>query len=164
MTSIISLNDTEQRLAFNLAAERYLSNRRAGVKNTKMGSQPDSFTDLNSIGGELAVCKYYNCYPDTTVSPRSGGYDMLINNKRVDIKTTPVENGKLLCTLKGDGKGVDAYMLVIGTFPHYRIAGWCRTEDLRQVANIADLGWGKGYVMDQERLHACKRPDAKVQQ
>jgi len=152
----IILNECEQKIAKHLAVSRNKNARSKGKPNTKMGNQSDADTDLEGIAGELVVCKALNLYPDTEIDlvdlPK---FDLLTaKGNTVDVKTTKYLSGKMLATLKKNIADCNIYVLVVGTFPAYRIAGWCWAEELLKEENIIDLGHGKGYALTQDKLRA----------
>jgi len=155
----IQLNTAERQLAIFLATSRYENARKKNKPNKRMGDQPDWITDLDGIGGEIVVCKYMNCYPDTEVDLEDlPEYDLISpKGSRVDVKTTKYKNGKLLATLNKKVDAVDIYVLVIGQFPDYNLAGWCFSQELIRDENIIDLGHGKGYALDQDNLRSFEK-------
>ena len=154
----IILNECEQKIAKHLAVSRNKNARSKGKPNTKMGNQSDAETDLEGIAGELVVCKALNLYPDTEIDlvdlPK---FDLLTaKGNKVDVKTTKYETGRMLATLKKKVEDCDIYVLVVGSFPSYRIAGWCKAEELLKKENIINLGHGEGYALSQEQLRPLK--------
>jgi hypothetical protein len=153
----ITLNRAEQVLARYLAEERFNNARQKGKPNEKVGDQPDWYTDLNGIGGEIAVAKHFNAYPDTELDLYNlPDHDLIIKHKKVDVKTTKYSDGRLLATLKKKSDSVDVYILVTGEFPTYSIVKWCFSEELIHPDNIMNLGRGDGYALDQEMLRDFK--------
>jgi hypothetical protein len=73
--------------------------------------------------------------------------------KKIDVKTTKYQNGKLLAVLKKKEEDTDVYVLMLGEFPTYRYAGWAWASELIDERNIKNLGYGPTYVMEQDRLH-----------
>tara|TARA_R110000868_G_scaffold91428_1_gene253513 strand:+ start:53 stop:547 length:495 start_codon:yes stop_codon:yes gene_type:complete len=154
----IKLNECEQKLAKHLAVSRNKNARSKGKPNTKMGNQSDEETDLEGIAGELVVCKALNLYPDTEIDlvdlPK---FDLLTaKGNTVDVKTTKYLSGRMLATMKKRVEDCNIYVLVVGTFPSYRIAGWCKAEELLKKENIINLGHGEGYALSQEQLRTFK--------
>ena len=150
----ISLNSAEQILAKFLAKARYDNARSKGKPDLKMGGQSNWETDLEGIGGEIAACKHFGVYPDTEVDlitlPK---FDLVTKKgKRIDVKTTKYATGKLLATKKKQLGECDAYVLVVGEFPDYRLVGWATDEELLNDNNLVDLGHGEGYALTQDQL------------
>jgi|TARA_R100001244_G_C5083096_1_gene114439 hypothetical protein len=151
----VHLNYIEQQMAISIALGRYDNARTKGIKDKKIGNQPNWITDLDGIGGEVACCKHFGVYPDTEIDlydmPK---YDLMTKKgSRVDVKTTKYKNGKLLATLNKKLDDCDIYVLVVGQFPKYELIGWVEAEKLIKKENIADLGHGEGYVLDQDQLN-----------
>jgi hypothetical protein len=152
--SSITLNPAEQAFCRYLAERRHASNRSAGVQNQRIGPQDDAFTDLNGMGGEWVFCKATRLYPDTKIAPQHGGYDVVTHKDyTADIKTTPYENGRLLAVAGKTLSDAQVYVLVIGRFPTYRIAGWAWAGELLVPQNLVDLGYGQTYALPQSALH-----------
>lgn len=138
-----------------LAEQRHATNRQAQVTNRRIGPQSDAETDLNGIGGELAFCLLANCCPDLSVSPRRGGWDCTTQRgSRVDVKTSRYEDAQLVATIGKRLTDADVYVLMVGTFPVYRLAGWCTAAQLLRTENVTDLGYGPTYALSQAQLSA----------
>jgi hypothetical protein len=155
----ITLNECEQKIAKHLASKRYSNARNNGKPNAKMGNQSDKETDLEGIAGELVVCKAMNLYPDTeTNSTDLPKYDLITaKGTRVDVKTTKYSSGRMLATIKKKIEDCDVYILVVGQFPSYRIAGWCWATELLKKDNLINLGHGEGYALNQHQLKTFKK-------
>jgi hypothetical protein len=152
----ITLNEAEQKLAKYLAVSRHSNARGKGKPNAKMGNQSDEETDLEGIAGEIVVCKALNVYPDTEIDlidlPK---YDLMTHKgSKVDVKTTQYTSGRLLATKNKKLGECDIYILVTGTFPTYKIVGWCRDDELLKEENLINLGHGEGYALTQDKLRA----------
>jgi hypothetical protein len=127
---VITLNPAEQAFCRYLAARRYASNRSAGVRDGKIGPQGAAQTDLDGIAAEIAVARLLNLYPDTSISPRHGGAELVSRlGHTLDVKATRYAGGRLLAVA---GKS----------------AGELLVPD-----NLVDLGHGLTYALPQERLH-----------
>lgn len=148
----VTLTDTEVRICRWLAAQRFAAARKAGVQDAQMGPQSSEQTDLDGIAGEFAFCKVANVWPDMTIGARRGGHDAFLNGMSVDVKTTRCPTGHLLATIKKSTTASDVYVLVIGTVPEFRIAGWASAAKLLHPENIADFGHGSGYALSQRQL------------
>lgn len=149
----VALTEWEFTICKWLANERYQSARKAGVKDAQIGPQPSAITDLVGICGEFAFCKAFNCVPDLTIGPRSGGVDACLHGMTIDVKTTARMDGNLLAPLKKASVPCDAYVLVLGSDLQYVLAGWAFADELLHEDQVDDLGWGPGYVMWQDELH-----------
>lgn len=151
---MITLNRAEQKLAQFVAKERHRQNRVNGVSNRRMGPQSDDQTDLEGIAAEIAFAKYSNVYPDLdTEADTHPVYDAVLHNgKLVDVKSTTYPTGRLIVAPWKDVDAVDAYVLVVGTFPNYRIAGAMEGYLLMRSHRMKDLGHGKVFVATQDEL------------
>lgn len=154
---LIELNDVEQRLAKYLAKRRYDMNRDNKIKNQRIGPQSDDETDLEGIGAELAFCRAFNVYPDLTLNKHPEEDAILRNGMRVDCKATRYKNGHLLAVITKAHKPADLYVLVVGEFPKYRIAGFATAEEIFQEQNIHDFGHGPTYAIPQNKLTSAKQ-------
>ena len=108
-----SLSRSEQMVCTQLAFMREQISRAVGRVDQKIGNQSGWDTDLQGIGGEFAAAKIYNVYPNMELKPDSG-YDLIINGKKVDVKTTEYKTGKLLSKLNARLEEVDIFVLIIG--------------------------------------------------
>ena len=152
-TTII-LNECEKHLVEWLAPLRHKSNRKAGVSDKQIGPGDSLMTDKLGVAGELAVARYLDCYPDLTISPRSGSYDMRTRYQglHVDAKGTTCEHGRLLTPLSTPADKADIYVLVITDLTKCEIIGWAYTTKLLRPEQIQDLGHGPTYAMYQADL------------
>ena len=148
----IKLTDSEVKICEWLGKSRYQNNRVASVLDKKIGPQSCDITDLDGICGEFAFCKAFNLYPDMSLEPRKGGFDLVWNGKKIDIKTTRYKTGKLLATKDKKLEDSDIYALIIKNDQNYTIAGWCYCEELIKNSNLVDLGYGLTYCLSQEKL------------
>ena len=151
---MITLNTAEQRLAKFVAKERHRHARQNGVTNRRMGPQSDEQTDLEGIAAEIAFARFANVYPDIDVDrDEYPPYDATLHDGRlVDVKATTYPTGRLIVAPWKDVDAVDAYVLVIGHFPSYRIAGAMEGYRLMRSHRMKDLGHGKVFVATQDEL------------
>ncbi len=150
----VLLTDIEQKLVKYIAQSRFEINRKNNVKNSRKGGQSDYLTDLDGFGGEFAFCKLFNIYPDLEVkvtSQDSDRGDCLLNNLKIDVKTTKYKTGKLICALWKNNE-VDYYALMVGEFPQYEFKGFAKSSEVKKEENIVNLGWGNLYAVGQEKL------------
>ena len=155
--TIIELTETEQQICKFVANLRFTNARKNGIKNSKIGNQSNEFTDLQGFSAEFAFCKLFNLFPDFTIYTRSAikdelDYDAIIKNKRIDIKATKYNNGRLIVAPWKDKNKIDIFVLMIGTFPKYKYVGCMTSNELIQSNRIGDLGHGKGYMALQYEL------------
>ena len=130
-----TLNTTEQAVCKMQGPKRTTDSIKRGIKNQKAGPQSNEYTDLQGVAGEMVVARLYNVYPD--FADTAGTYDVKIGNKTVDVKTTDCPTGHL--QVKSTAcftRGAEVYMLVIGKFPSYRIAGWVPNHIIIDSVNL----------------------------
>ncbi len=149
---MITLSEAEQRLAKFLAKSRYENARKKNIKNNRIGSQSDSSTDLEGIAAEIAFCKLFNLYPDLQIGELPAYDAMLRDGRAVDVKATKYQSGHVTAVMNKKDMPADLYALMVGTFPSYRFAGFCRGDEL--MASIKDLGHGPTHAISQDKLRA----------
>ena len=130
-----TLNTTEMEIC-KLQGDKRLSDcNRMGIENQKAGPQSDRITELQGVAGEMVVARLYNVYPD--FADQAGTHDVVIRGRTVDVKTTSYESGHLQVSFKTCfARGADVYILVIGKFPEYRIAGWVPNHIIIDSVNL----------------------------
>jgi hypothetical protein len=151
----VLLTPVEQRLVRYVGAQRQEQNERARVQDRKVCKDRDSTAlHTDAFGAELACSRLLNVYPDLTVNPRSGGADLrLVDGRRLDVKQTSHESGRLLASCHKRATDSELHVLMIGTLPLYRFAGWTDTKNLIRDENICNLPYGPCYALAQERLN-----------
>ena len=149
-----TLTKLEQKICSTGGKMRYNSNRKAGVPNSRVSKRSPTDVEMIGVAGELAVAKYLNVYPDLTIFIRKGGADLITpNNKKIDVKTTFYDNGKLIAFYKPDYGDIDTFVLVTAEhYPTVVIRGWAKKEDLINNDKIGNLGYGKVFMMEQSEL------------
>lgn len=150
-----TLSQTDQITVRELAKQRYESNRKANVRNQKIGKQTNEFTDLQGLGGEFTFCRLLDLEPDTTIHPRSSMSDngdlSLGDGTKVDVKTTHYPTGKLL-VVPWKVKNVEYYVLMVGTFPTFRYNGAMHRDEILKASRLGSLGYGQTYIAHQSEL------------
>ena len=135
-----------------IARERHRSGRRKGIPDKRIGDQSALETDLEGIAGEIVVAKALNLFPDFEIDHQPAA-DLLTHDGRwIDVKATVYTSGRLLAAPWKTEDGVDWFVLVIGRFPEYRIAGAMPAGRLLRPERLKDLGRGPGYAVDQAEL------------
>jgi hypothetical protein len=152
--AVITLEDSEQRIAEWVAKSRRAQNRKAGIAEPDLGGkQSPEFREINGMGGELAFCKAFNLYPDLVVADVGPRFDTSFCGMKSDIKTTEYKNGRLLVPVKNKDYDIEMYALVTGTAPSFTIVGWALRDEVIDQQNIIDLGYGDVYSLDGGDLH-----------
>ncbi len=147
----ITLSETEQKVAEYIAKKRFESARKMGIPNNRKGPQSDHETDLEGVASEMAAAKILNVWPDLEVDVIPD-HDLLVKGKTLDIKATKYVTGHLIAGVHKKGKPCDWYMLMIGTFPTYRVGGLARREQLLSDNTLKNFGSGMLHAMKQEEL------------
>ena len=113
--------------------------------------------DAQGVTAEYAVAKHLNVFFDLGLSPRAGSADGVMKGHSYDVKSTHHAFGKLLATLK-DNPDVDMYIMCL-TPDRWtvKMVGWCWKKELINKNNIKDLGYGKGYALEQSQLRPFKQ-------
>jgi len=147
----VKLNPDELTVCQMLGRMRSLIARSSGVKDAKIGDQDGAEADVTGMMAEYAFSKHFNTFPDLGLTPRSGSADGIYKNFRYDIKSTKYKTGKLLSTTKVNND-VDIYVLAIVKDNEVSFPGFAMKDELINEKNLKDLGHGKGYCLEQEKL------------
>ena len=99
----------------------------------------------------MVAAKLLNLWPDLQIE-KVPDHDLKINNITIDVKATKYQSGKLIAATHKKEKACDYYMLMIGSFPEYRCAGFCKKEDILNDNTITNLGWGELHAVEQISL------------
>ena len=152
----VKLTDSEILTCEVIAKLRYDNNRNKNVRNSKLGSQDNIYTDLEGLCGELAFCKFFNLYTDLSVGIRSSnnGEDMgdcVLEGKTIDVKVTKYSKGKLLAP-SWKSNTVDYYALMVGEKGKYTFKGFMESSELLKSSRLGSLGYGETYIAEQHEL------------
>jgi hypothetical protein len=158
--SDILLDVMEQRLAKAIGKARTDANRSANVPDAKIGEQTAEQTDLEGFAAELAFCKMFNVYPDLSIKPRRSQHDsgdaLTHGGNIVDVKSSVYRTAHLLA-VPWKNSTVNVYVLMVGTFPEYRFAGFASTQSLFAQKNFSNKF--NGYALSQEELQTGEIDD-----
>jgi hypothetical protein len=147
----VKLTETEQKISIYIAKKRYQNARSKGITNNKKGPQSNYETDLEGVASEMAAAKTLNLWPDLQIE-KIPEHDLKFGPFTIDVKTTKYKTGKLIAAKHKIEKSCDYYMLMIGSFPEYSCAGFCKKENLLNNNTLANLGWGELHAVDQINL------------
>lgn len=150
---IIKLNEAEKKLTVYVAKKRTMHDREKGARPTVYGNQTHEQMEINSVGAEIAFCKYMNVYPDLNTDHFGTEDAILKNGFRVDVKNTRYKNGRLMVKAINRDK-CEVYALLIGEFPVYKFAGFATKEELFREENLNTNYDHPAYCMDQGQLRA----------
>lgn len=156
---IIELTDIECRIAEMIACARYNENRNAGISNLVdglKGSHDHLLYEIIGVKSEMAFAKKYNVYPDLNTEIRSGGHDLLVMDKKVDIKSTVRPNGQLLVHKTKSKTDSDIFALAVVDGNVIDFKGWLQAEECFVEENVKDLGHGPTYAIPQDKLRRFK--------
>ena len=146
-----TLTESEQLIAKFVAEQRTANNRNAGTTNMRKSEMLDFEIDLQGFGGELAFCRLANVFPDLTVHNRSASKgddqgDCILNGQRIDVKTSKKADAALWVPVRKIGTA-DAYALMTGTFPTFRLVGMADVETVKN-----GKVWNDSHVVNQDQL------------
>lgn len=153
----ITLTEQELKTINILSNLRGLVARGANVTNLRVSEEKHQDVDFDGLIGEYAFCKIHNLFLDIVPTPRSGSYDCLFHDQRLDIKSTRYKNGVLLGHTERN-PDIDVYVLAIIEGALVRFPGYALAEELYTERNLTTLGrYDKPvYALDQSRLRKFK--------
>jgi hypothetical protein len=151
----IKLTPVEIRLCEHVTKVRMKTNVQNNVNEKKITKDQDLEIEIQGYGAELAFCRLFNIFPDTSTHSRSSEEDTgdatLHCGLSVDVKATNYPLGKLLAPIwKSDN--IDLYALMVGDFPDYTFKGFMLKDELRQDRRVGTLGHGPTYIAHQHEL------------
>ena len=148
----VELNKYEIEICSFIGRLRNKSCRDSNVKNLIKGKGDNIEYDIHGFMGEYAFAKYYNLFPDTTIIPRSGSYDILTRlGNRCDIKSTKRKDGNLIAHTKIN-PDVDIYILAYIGDNYVEFIGWIPKNEFIRESNLKDLGYGLSYFLHKSKL------------
>lgn len=145
------IEDDMRVLADLMGGFRRLVNNSYGVKDLKIGKQNHVDSDQDGVLAEFIFAKWQNVFPDISIGPRAGSYDMIVKGKKIDIKSTRHIKGKLLSSMHVN-PDIDIYVLAIIENDWVSFPGYAYKNELIKQSNIIDLGYGDVYGMEQSML------------
>ncbi len=153
----VTLTDAEIWLAEYLVRERRQDGIALPTKVERLRSGRDPIEiERDGMEAELAFCRYQNIYPDIEATCRSttNQFDCITDTgMRVDVKWCARATDHLLAMPHKIGcDDIDAFVLVQGKRPTFRIVGWTPFSTLIDVSNLRNFGHGPAYAMRQEDL------------
>ena len=153
MIEYVDLTGVEKAWATSWATEIYEKSADSNLHDAKMDKSADSLQlDIIGFSGELAFAKMANLFPVTNTDGPTN-FDIIVNGKKVDVKTTNRDNGQLLVRPAHKGKSADAFVLLTGTMNNgYTYRGWMNAEEVFQDENLTNLGHGSTYAVPQYLL------------
>ena len=120
----IILKPSEYAMAAHLSAARDHVNKGFGVTDRQMGQDDGFLIGLDGLVGELGVCKHFNVWPDLSFDPRMGGFDCVINGRKVDVKSTKPGKEKVYVPSRKAQDNIERYIFCYVNFRTVTILGW----------------------------------------
>jgi len=153
----INLTDDEVMMCQHIGHLRSVLSRGNNIKDRKQSNMAGLDIDAQGVTAEYAVAKHLNVFFDFVLRARAGSADGVMKGHSYDVKSTHHAFGKLLATLK-DNPDVDMYIMCL-TPDRWtvKMVGWCWKDELINKKNIKDLGYGKGYALEQNQLRPFKK-------
>jgi hypothetical protein len=149
----IELDNGEVLMATMLGLMRNTVARSAGIKDGRRGPLDQQSMDMDGMGAEVAFCKYFNLYPDFSLSPQSLTFDCLTQlGGKVDVKQTHYPDGRLLVLPEKKKAETTHYVLVTGKIPKFKIVGYAEKDQVFQDKNLKEMRGKKVYMIDQPEL------------
>lgn len=171
----VDLEEHERRIVAATAKVRFAHDRQAGINDRRVQADLHGWRrDLLGFAGEYVFGKGTGTKVDFTTVPRSGGVDAtLASGLTVDVKSTDLPTGRLICPLKDQDKlSADLFVLVTVAFPLTKdarlrldqpaygiIQGWAWAEDMLDKRAITGLKKSDNgdivdtYVINNSQLH-----------
>jgi hypothetical protein len=155
----IELTPEDQNAIIEMSEKICEQKRQYFQDNFKRDKLTDLHTmNLNGFGAELAFCRLVNAEFDFSTDEKENHFFnpdcTLADGKTIDVKTTIYPGGKLIVRTGKEDAHVDAYALMIGTFPSYTFRGWATYEEIIRDVNLQDLGYGDNYALEQGELES----------
>lgn len=147
----VPISDMELDVIKYLAYKREETNKRNKVPDTAKSLESHITLNVRGLIGEYGFCKFYNLHLDFNYHTRSGGYDCLFNNVRIDVKCTEYPKGRLLATTK-ENYDVDVYVLSIYENNYLDLKGWMTKEEFISPKNLHNFYGNINYVVEQSDL------------
>ena len=151
----VTLGEIEQQVARMVAERRTSVSRSVGVEDKKTTEQAGDLIELEGVAGELAFCRWINAYPDLSGDSFADWDVTTHKGRKVDVKTTRGNQYGLIVSQRKASHPADVYVLMVGSFPSYRCAGYATKEEVFRKEHLSDPG-GRGrpaYVVPESKLH-----------
>lgn len=150
----ITLKPSEYATAVHVSSVREYVNRDFGVNDRQMGRDDGFQIAIDGFVAEIAVCKYFNVCPDLSFEPRAGGYDCLIQGRRVDVKSTKPGRERVYIPDWKAKNQIDRYIYCYVNFRTVDILGWFAPSDIFKEDNLeqSPIDGVKHHVLYLENL------------
>jgi hypothetical protein len=150
---VVELTDQEILICRILGNMRTLTSRADKTSYTDINYNLD--IDEDGVVGELAFCKHWNIFFNPEARFRRHSYDAKLKDKRIDVKTTTLKNGRLQAS-SNINPDVDVFVLGIFEGNKVTFVGHTTAENLYRQENFMNLGRSYGYAIEQRYLTPWK--------
>jgi hypothetical protein len=141
---VVTLNAVEAEVAVVVGTARAKISRKSGFEDrSHVEAEERPARDIDGAGAEIAASKAtglrwcMSCGADLRQSDLEGG---------VEVRSTTRDRGGLIVRRRDRGDRIA--LLVVGSVPTFRIAGWARIEDAR----LDEFKWQDVWLVPQFRL------------
>ena len=114
---------------------------------------------------ELVFCSHFNCFPGDILYNRENikkpvsDYDFIFHGKRVDLKATRHETGRMSVETHLRYDATDIFALAIVGATHVRFPGYLPKHKIINQSMIGNLGRKPSYLAEQSQLIAWGNMD-----
>jgi hypothetical protein len=141
-----------------LAAMRTISARQTGqARPFSTGVSGHIENEITGVVAEYAFGNHFNVFINLIVGEVDKGYDCILKDQRIDIKSIKEEHHNLCTRINAKQSEVDIYVLIYVDGASTEIKGWARKEDFIIDENIRDTGHGDYYFMDSSKLNKWEK-------
>jgi hypothetical protein len=128
----ITLSESEQHFAKELARKRIEYNQKQNTINTPYNSSLEQVMEIG-VSGEIGFCKLYNIFPSLEFDNYDGcEFDAYLHGKKVEVKTNTREDGWLGVkdTLKLDRPPDYFALMIASNLPTMGFAGFISSSSI----------------------------------
>ncbi len=162
MTPVIEFTESELWTIRQMATARGRFSRASGTATQKVDeSRTDVEIDLDGMLGEMAVCKWFDCWPSLENGP-DPGFDTFIGRFKVQVKATRHQNGKLLMKSLDDFDAAIAILAIINEDLTVRLPGWCSRRDFLNDHKPFNAYGKDGVALEQTKLRPISELMASI--
>jgi hypothetical protein len=149
----VKLSELEMDMGMILGIARCQAAKEAGLVD-RLYKPENAELDMKYSGrAEMAYCKHFNLYPDFFTIGKTIGYEIIHKNGiTVNVKWINKPSKNLMTTIWAKEGECHIYALVSGMNP-FTIMGWCYEYELLREENIVNVGYGKSYRLNKDKLY-----------
>lgn len=148
----LTLSPTEQVLVSYVGKKRQENKVKGNVQDKRSFEYQDpEKINVDGFAAEFIVCKLLNCFPDFLIHNRAGGWDLVWEDRKIDVKFT--NTNYLIAPKHKKVDACDLYVLVKGKFPHYEVIGFDYSHELIKDSNLSNkFGGQECYLIHKDEL------------